>query len=278
MSRIAASPVEAAMQEGRPWLFLSPHLDDAVLSCGALIGASANHREVTVTTIFTESRIGPHTRAARSFMRQCSVKDAQLLFEARRAEDRAVLSDLGVKCLHLGVSDALYRQREQLVIGTELIGRLVPELVHRYPTYRFDIARGRIAHKDRDLITELQARVSQIIDDGNVRLVFCPLGVGRHVDHLITRMVGEKFPDLVVYYSDFPYNQTFHPDPSFISSHGLRPWAWSQDVHAKQRLIRGYTTQADALFPGGRIPVAPEIYYCNDGTRLSPFMTRLVGG
>src|SRR5262249_58311137 len=86
------------------------------------------------------------------------------------------------------------------------LGRLCPELVHRYPTYRFDIARGRVSRGDHPLVERLAGDVSELVARTGAELVFCPVGVGRHVDHLITRTVGGRFPDRVVYYSDFPYN------------------------------------------------------------------------
>jgi hypothetical protein len=90
--------------------------------------------------------------------------------------------------------------------------------------------------------------------------VLAPLGVGRHVDHLLTRMLGERHPDRAVYYSDFPYDRRCPPDRTFIADHGLLPVVVAPAAD-KPALIRGYRTQADALFPGGEIPVAPETYY-----------------
>jgi len=247
------------MGSDKPWLFLSPHLDDAVLSCGALIEAQARHREVTVATLFTESEPPPHTRSARIFMRLASAVDAAELFEARRAEDRAVLQDLGVKDLHLGATDAIYRRRTGF--GTGTLGRLLPELVHTYPTWRFNIARGRIARGDRHLMARLRGAVARLMEQTGAELIFCPLGVGGHVDHVFARALGTAFPEQVVYYSDFPYNRSSQPDAAFVAGHGLEPWQWDQGITAKENRIRGYATQADALFPDGRIPAVPEAYF-----------------
>jgi LmbE family N-acetylglucosaminyl deacetylase len=244
--------------EGR-CLFLSPHLDDAVLSCGALMRLLAPRCAITVVTVFTACGPGPHTHAARSFLRQCSIPDADALFGARRAEDREVLDGLGVGHEHLGLPDALFRRRRAAVPGASLIGRLLPELVHRYPTYRFDIAKGRVSRGDAELIADLETRIAERAADAD--LVFCPLGVGRHVDHLIVRALGAAHSDRVVYYSDFPYDQWSSPDAAFVARHGLRSWTLADGVDGKQALIRAYGTQADALFPTGRIPAAPETYF-----------------
>ena len=263
MNGMSAAPrrIRRAVEDGAPCLFLSPHLDDAILSCGALIRSLAGHCRVTVATVFTAAGPPPHTRAARSFLRQCAAADAAGLFAARRAEDRAVLAGLGVAHRHLGLPDALFRRRTSASPLVRHLGRMVPELAHRYPTYRFDIARGRMARGDRSLIAGVAARAAELLTDTGAGLLFCPAGVGRHVDHLILRTVGERFRDRVVYYSDFPYNRTAAPDPAFLRRHGLTPWVWPHGVAAKEQLILGYRTQAGALFPDGRVPAVPETFY-----------------
>jgi LmbE family N-acetylglucosaminyl deacetylase len=242
------------------WLFLSPHLDDAVLSCGALIAEFAPRRPITVATVFTAAGPPPHTLAARSYMRQCAAADAAALFEDRRAEDRDVVREIGADPVHLDETDALYRRRS-VPEPMEWLGARVPELVHRYPTFRFDIAKGRVSRGDRVLVKQLRARVAELMSRTAAELVFCPVGVGRHVDHLITRAVGDVAGMRTIYYSDFPYNQDAEADPAFLATRDLVPWTWDEGINAKERLIRGYRTQADALFPAGRVPTAPEIYY-----------------
>jgi LmbE family N-acetylglucosaminyl deacetylase len=253
--------VARAVSAGASCLFLSPHLDDAVLSCGALLRALSGRCAVTVATAFTTADGPPHTFAARSFLRQCSVSDAATLFAARRAEDQQVLAELGAAHVHYGFTDALFRRRKVPALLARSAGRILPELVHRYPTYRWDIAKGRIARGDTSLIATLTDVVADQIRQIGAGLVFCPLGVGRHVDHLVIRAVGQRFPDCVVYYADFPYNQNAAPDPKFLRRNRLAPWSWRAGIAAKAELVRGYRTQVDALFPDGRIPGVPETYY-----------------
>ncbi|MDR6985811.1 LmbE family N-acetylglucosaminyl deacetylase [Paenarthrobacter nitroguajacolicus] len=255
------SRIDRSLSGDAPWLFLSPHLDDAVLSCGALMEAQARGREVIAATLFTEASPGPHTRAARSFLGQCAVKDAGELFDARKAEDMSVLADMGIRSIHLGAVDALFRQRKVPKFGSGAWDRLLPEITHRYPTYRFDIALGRIAGGDRPLITQLRIDVAALMGLTGAELLFCPVGVGRHVDHLITREAGMSQRDSLVLYSDFPYDLTAEPDGTRLAQWGYVPWSWDQGLAAKPPRIRQYATQADALFPSGEIPVKPETYF-----------------
>jgi LmbE family N-acetylglucosaminyl deacetylase len=252
-----SSAVAAAVADGTPILVLSAHLDDAILSCGGLLTAVAERCPLTVATVFTAAAPPPHTHAARSFLRQCSASDAATLFADRRTEDHKVLGDLGARLLHLGATDALFRVRST---GLGPLGRALPELVHRYPTYRFDIAKGRVSRGDRRLTTDLTREVTRLVDESGARLVLAPVGVGRHVDHLITRATGTGQWVDVVYYSDFPYDRTGAPDLTFLDRHGLEPWSW-EHTDSKESLIRGYRSQVDALFPGGRIPLGPETYF-----------------
>ncbi|NMO90660.1 PIG-L family deacetylase [Actinomycetospora sp. TBRC 11914] len=247
-----------ALDAGARCLVLSPHLDDGVLSCGALLAELAPRSEITVLTLFTEATDGPHGRAARSFLRQCAHPDAATLFRARRAEDHAVVASLGARAEHLGLTDALFRRRE-LPAALDRVGALVPELAHRYPTFRFDIARGRVSRGDRRLRAELATRIAARA--GEADLLLCPLGVGRHVDHLVTRDLGLAWPGTVVWFSDFPYALDHAPDPAFLRREGLRPWSFDDGLDAKEALVRGYATQVDALFPSGVVPRCAETYW-----------------
>ncbi|MFJ4262270.1 PIG-L deacetylase family protein [Paenarthrobacter nicotinovorans] len=256
------SRVEKSMAGDAPWLVLSPHLDDAVLSCGALLEAQAREREIIVVTLFTEAQTAPHTRAARSFLRQCTVADAGELFEARKSEDLAVLEAMGVQAIHLSEADALFRRRRKPpMVGSSAWDRLLPELTHRYPTYRFDIAMGRIARGDQALIRRLRTAVAGLMAQTQAELLFCPAGVGKHVDHLITRKLGSGHPDNVVMYSDFPYDLVAAPDQRHMSKTGFVPWTWDAGLDVKAGRISQYATQVDALFPDGRIPRKPETYF-----------------
>ena len=252
--------LEQAAADGQGILFLSAHLDDAVLSCGALASTLARAMPLTVATVFTAAGPPPHTRTAQAFLRQCKANNAEGLFAARRQEDVDVLSDLGVEHLHLGVPDALFRRRETRP-ATAALGRVLPEAVHRYPTFRFDIDKGRVARGDRALVDRLNDELSRVLNRIDAGLVFAPVGVGRHVDHLLTRSLGARCPRRVVYYSDFPYDQRHLPDPAFLAAHRLEAVTWGEGVDRKPDLIRGYRTQAAALFPSGNIPVVRETYY-----------------
>ena len=100
-----------AIEQGVPLVVLSPHLDDAVLSCGALMIHAAKRTPVTVVTLFTEAGPPPYTLSARRYLRQVGAEDAESLYRQRRAEDRAALEPMGITWVHAGLTEALYRRR-----------------------------------------------------------------------------------------------------------------------------------------------------------------------
>jgi LmbE family N-acetylglucosaminyl deacetylase len=150
-----------AIEHGIPLVVLSPHLDDAALSCGAMMMYAAGRTSVTVLTLFTEAGQPPHTLSARQYLRQVGAKSAQALYRQRRAEDLAALEPLGITCVHAGLTEALFRRRPQHRPWAPLT-RLLPELAHVYPTYRWHISGGRVADSDSHTLQE----ACDIVTDG----------------------------------------------------------------------------------------------------------------
>ena len=245
-----------AYTEGPPVVAVSPHLDDAVLSCGALLEHLARRCPVTVVTVFTAASPRPWPLPAGRQMRAIGEPDAERFYRQRQQEDSTVLADMGVGLVHLGFPDALFRR-----VGPGP-GRL-PGRPRRpaYPTFRFDAARGRIAAADARLTDEVAGAIGAVATAADARLVLAPLGVGRHVDHLITRAATRDLAPRTVYYSDFPYSETALPDGDFIRRHCLVPHPRLAGRAENARRIAGYRSQIGGLFAGGIVPTRPEIYW-----------------
>ncbi|MEC5406072.1 PIG-L family deacetylase [Paraburkholderia sp. MPAMCS5] len=100
------------MMQSRPRLFVvSPHLDDAVLSCGALL--QANPASI-VCTVFTAS---PRANMSTEWDRQSGFKDAFEAMRTRKGEDSRALKILNARPVHLPFCDSQYLQspsREEL--------------------------------------------------------------------------------------------------------------------------------------------------------------------
>lgn len=264
-ARTRANVLAEMISAGVPLIVLAPHLDDAALSCGALMTHAVRYTSVTVVTFFTEAGKAPYTLSARRYLHLVGERDAEELYRRRRAEDRAALEPLGITCVHSGLTEALFRQRSDKPSRSRL-ARLLPELTHTYPVYRTHITSGRIAAADAGTLLEARHIVERAAGPGRA-LVLAPLAVGDHVDHVLVRTAAESSGAHVVYYSDFPYNQREPAHDAFIHRNGLVETVWSEPAEAKAELIRTYGSQIQSLFRGERIPLVPEVFFLGAGER-----------
>lgn len=265
-----AGPLSEAMDGVSRLVVLSPHLDDAILSCGAMLNHVRKHTPVTVVTFFTEAGAPPYTLSARAYLHQVGAHDADSIYLARRAEDQAVLGSITISYLHAGFREALFRRRGRpLLHRVPWAGRLVPELFNVYPTYRLHIIRGRPSRHDAGTLRSMTDLIDELSRQSST-LFLAPLAIGGHVDHVLVRTAAESTAAQVAYYSDFPYNLRSRADPYFVERNALVPVTWECDLAAKPALIRGYRTQVDSLFPAGEIPLVPEVYLVPDqhGSRI----------
>ncbi|APA89846.1 PIG-L family deacetylase (plasmid) [Paraburkholderia sprentiae WSM5005] len=91
------------MESNPRLLVISPHLDDAVLSCGLLIAA---HPGTVVCTVFTAP---PAENMATDWDRASGFTDALEAMRTRQAEDREALGLLSATPVHLLFRDAQYQ-------------------------------------------------------------------------------------------------------------------------------------------------------------------------
>jgi LmbE family N-acetylglucosaminyl deacetylase len=261
---VPGNALTGPIDQGLPLIVLSPHLDDAVLSCGALMTHAVRRTSVTVVSYFTEAGPAPYTLSARRYLRQVRARDAEALYRQRRAEDRAALEPLGIVCVHAGLTEALFRRCADRPSRLGL-ARLLPELAHVYPSYRAHVTSGQLAAADAGTLRAARDLIDRVAGSGP-SLVLAPLGVGGHVDHVLVRTAAESSGATVVYYSDFPYNQQDSVDPAFTRRNGLLEMTWPGRPEAKAELIRAYESQMRSLFRGEAIPLAPEVFFFRSET------------
>jgi LmbE family N-acetylglucosaminyl deacetylase len=168
-------------------LYLSPHLDDAVFSCGGLMAMQdARGEPISVLTVFAgdppDYRISPLAAELHARWGKAGPPIAM-----RRTEDRLACARLGASVVHLEYPEAIYRADEA--------GRSL------YTTEQ-DLF-GPPDTSEAQLIEKLEAGFREMgFRDATV---YCPLGYGGHVDHRITRLAAEKLGEPLYYYADFPY-------------------------------------------------------------------------
>lgn len=239
--------------------FVSPHLDDAALSCGGLISYLAEKTEVTVISVFTETSPSPHTLSARMYLRQCQNTDAEQLFERRKSEDKQILNSSGVTIKHLNFVDALWRKKKEVNFLGKLLGNIVPEILHVYPTYRFHAISGRISSCDIELAEEIKKALLSVVDDKQKFVVFCPAAVGNHVDHMITKKCCQEVFEKSVLWSDFPYGKENKLTPEEFNEY--HEFMFDGGQENRMQMIKSYKTQYAAMFGGTNAYCPDERYY-----------------
>jgi LmbE family N-acetylglucosaminyl deacetylase len=92
------------------WIFLSPHYDDAALSCGGIIWEEV--RRGAQVSIWTVCAAPPPPGVLSPFAEELHArwKTGPQATDQRRLEDIASCAHLGAAYLHLNLTDCIYRR------------------------------------------------------------------------------------------------------------------------------------------------------------------------
>lgn len=169
------------------WIFLSPHLDDAVLSCGGMIHdlARTGSRVEIWTICAGDPPAGPLPPFARMLEERWQTGPGSM--RARRAEDQAACALLGAQAMHFDLPDCIYRRLPDgspLVNGEDDLWQPLPE-------------------GEKALATQLAGQIAARLP-GRCRLA-APLTLGDHIDHRLVRTAAVQLSRALHFYADFPY-------------------------------------------------------------------------
>ena len=179
-------------------VYLSPHLDDAVLSCGGTIHRQASADEtVLVITLFAEDASPGADLSDFSQEQHRQWGSVPRPMALRRAEDLAALTLLGAEAVYMDYHDAVYRAD--------------PAGVWLYPDLKALFGSVHSAEPLDPL--DMADRLSHLIPQEDEMVLYAPLGVGRHIDHQITHaaaraLLGQGFLAhgcRLAFYEDYPY-------------------------------------------------------------------------
>lgn len=226
------------------WIYLSPHFDDAALSCGGLIWMQRQAGENVAIWTMCAGPIPPGplspfaTQLHRRWEASLEVSAGSegdigsRMVELRRAEDLASCHLLTASQRHFDLPDCIYRFTEETP-GVR---------AHLYESRAALF--GPVHPSETRLIGRLSNELDRSIWEGT-QLV-CPLGLGNHVDHQLTRMAAESLGRMLWYYADFPYTRAegrqltrlaeegWTTITHSISPDGLAAWQESIAVHRTQ--------------------------------------------
>ena len=232
------------------WIYLSPHFDDAVLSCGGLIFEQTRRGlQAEIWTILAgDPPPGPLSDFARQNHALWGVSSGEETVAMRKAEDEQAAAILGAELVQFDLPDCIYRRSpagEYLYTETVITGP--------HPS-------------DRRLPGRIAAALRSELRDGDV--LVCPLALGGHVDHGLVRRAAESLRQPLLYYADVPYilnnPQTLEPavagfDSQFhqVPEAGLEVWLEG---------VAAYRSQVDSLYKGeGTLYDAIRSYWAGQG-------------
>jgi LmbE family N-acetylglucosaminyl deacetylase len=171
----------------RTHVYLSPHLDDAVYSCGGLIAQQIDQdAHVAIVTLCAgDAPAGELSPFAAALHSHWAAGASPIVI--RRAEDLAACARLGAQALHLDLQDAIYRRGADGMwlyqTHEAIFGPLHP-------------AEGPLVDRVAEMLSPHCPAKAEM---------YCPLGIGGHADHRLMRMAAERLGRRLWYYSDFPY-------------------------------------------------------------------------
>jgi LmbE family N-acetylglucosaminyl deacetylase len=215
-------------------LYLSPHLDDAVLSCGGRIlqETARGERVLVVTVCAGDPPPGPLSDFAQSLHDRWNLpRNAP---ELRRAEDRAAVARLGAEALHLSVPDCIYRRAERG--GAPLYASV-------------EAIFGPVHPFEWPLSLDLAGLLG---DYGPLRpqaVVYLPLGIGNHVDHQLTWRLADDWAGAhtnLRFYEDYPYAHDQALVQRWVEGRAWLPelaWLEQADLERKWQAILEYHSQ-----------------------------------
>ena len=249
-------------------VYLSPHLDDAVMSCGGMIHQqTSSGDQVQAITIFAGEcqggALSPFALVQHGYW-----GNPPHPMPLRRAEDTAALMLLGADAAHLDYLDAVYRagpDGEWLYADEEALWQEVG------PTDPL------MENGTQDLVDQLVA----VIPPPDQAMVYGPLGVGQHVDHQVVHAAARKLLARgyrMAFYEDYPYAMEPGATELAVAAAGAEEWQVDTvsleptDLIVKVSALSYYRSQMYVLFGGiERMPnrVWSFAAACSPGTSLA---------
>lgn len=218
-------------------IYLSPHLDDVVLSCGGQIHAQTRSGQtvLVVTIMAGEPAPASLSKFAQSLHGRWQLDEKNVVAE-RREEDRKACRIVGADCIQWDIPDCIYR------VHPSTTQTLYPDREAIF---------GPVQEVEKGLVDALAQRLAGLPERDQL---VAPLTVGNHVDHQITRLAAESVArSTLAYYEDYPYAQV---EGALSAALDEEKVAWrsrvvpleEQDLQAKIASISAYVSQLSTFF------------------------------
>ncbi|MCJ7693997.1 MAG: PIG-L family deacetylase [Anaerolineaceae bacterium] len=233
-------------------VYISPHLDDAIFSCGGLIFEQVRAGiKVEIWTI-TGASPDPNNlpEFAKVLHKRWGIKTEAT--SSRRAEDLKACEIVGAIPMHLNWLDCIYRFKNN---GDALI-KEDDDLFVKSP--------------EKTLVNEIgKYLATHIPEDAQI---ITPIGLGGHIDHRLTCQAVSASGLDGSFYADYPYvTYDFKNNPQLESTQWSRvPQVISEDgLKAWQKAVLAYTSQLSTFWKNkAEVQLAINNFYGGGGGRL----------
>ena len=198
------------------WIYLSPHLDDAILSAGGLIYEQADSGlPVEIWTVMCGYPPAEEVSMfAEEQHQQWGFATAVEAMSARREEDRNAAALTGAQVTHFDFLDCIYRRGAN-------------------DDWLYSDIWVQPHTEDAQLPGQIAEAIAMRLNPDDVLVT--QLAVGSHVDHVIVRQAAELLGRPLLYDIDIPYMlykpEEFAPksvgmkeSTHFITEAGLKAW------------------------------------------------------
>lgn len=211
------------------WIYISPHFDDIALSCGGLVWEQHQAGEDVQVWTICAGDVPPGPLSAFAAKLHARWQTGQNAPDERRSEDINACHAMGAVPRHFDLPDCIYR------LGSD-------PAIHLYASE--EAIFGSIHPDEESLIDRLAIDLKKQIPVGST--LVCPLTLGGHVDHRLTRAAVEKTGSELWYYADYPYVLSLDSEleslrlsgwqtrPFPVSEAGLEAWIASVAAYASQ--------------------------------------------
>jgi LmbE family N-acetylglucosaminyl deacetylase len=173
------------------FVFISPHLDDVIFSCGEFISKlSKEKKDILVITVFSGKPIRKVSNLAKNFHNLWGLNSKAV--EIRKIEDENAMKLFGIKYYYIDEMECIYRFDNN----------------SNYIYFNVEDITSNKYKIENNTIERIKNRLYERLNTLDIGNIFVPLGIGRHVDHIIVRKCVEeifKNNSSIYYYEDIPY-------------------------------------------------------------------------
>jgi LmbE family N-acetylglucosaminyl deacetylase len=221
-----------------------------VLSCGGLVWQQCQTGQPVAVWTICAGDPPPQTLSAFAESLHARWQTGREAVKERRAENEAACRLLGASCRDFPIPDCIYRRSAP-----------VGEALYTSEEALF----GLLHPAEETLVSDLGRTLAQTLPAGTQ--VVCPMALGGHVDHRLTRAAAEASGVPLWYYADYPYVLTdplassrqvgWETTPFLVSHAALCAW---------QDAVAAYASQISTFWAdGASMRSALQDYYRQEG-------------